>query len=294
MVLPTSHLLLQVAASVKAKAPTTTTAILPQTTWISALQVAIRSLESTDQQLVIFPKTTRERQQALKEISFASLPPATDISPSFQNGLPIKTSFPKHQPPPRSSAALSERLRELAKENMAFGDREPYPLQIRAGSIERVLPVVTGTLSLRGLDKDPDDETDSCCLDINEMLWDTGAHCCIITEDILPSEFRTYLQSPEHDPYRHENGLFVQVDGYIALTNTAFVFGTVFHVRPARSLPNGRSGVILGHNGFLNRIVWTSIPRIILKRRGEDIGSDMWGEIHISEYIDIMDDHCTF
>lgn len=311
--LPTSYLLFQVASSVKSKAPAATTKISCRTTWTAALQTAQRSLEQQDQQqdeqLVVFPKQTKERQQALKEMALsmrytpANVPHKTsygrtttseNASSRTSDGLPIKTDVPKHQLPPRSSPAVRERLRELAKENMAFNDRQPYHLQVPAGITERVLPVVSGTLTLRGLDGDPDDETNECKLDLNDMLWDTGAHGCTITVDILPSKFQTYLQSPEHDPYRDASGLHIQVDGYLALTNTSVNFNSVFHVRLASSLPNGRSGVILGQSGFLNRMVWTSIPRIVLEMRGEDVDDSFWGNIHLSEYIDVVGTRRTF
>ena len=302
VVLPTSYLLSQVASSVKSRAPTATAKISCRTTWTAALQTAQRSLEQQDQQLVVFPKQTKERQQALKEMALSMCSTSTSVPSRTSNdrittpenassrasdGLPIRTNVPKHQLPPRSSPAVRECLRELAKENMAFSDRQPYPLQVPAGITERVLPIVSGTLRLRGLNGDPDDETDECKLDLNDMLWDTGAHGCTITEDILPSKFRTYLQSSEHDPYRDAGGLHVQVDGYLALTNASVNFNTVFNVRLASSLPNGRSGVILGQSGFLNRMVWTPIPRIVLEMRGEDVGDDFWGDIHLSEYIDV-------
>ena len=313
VILPTSYLLSQVASSVKLRAPAATAKISCRTTWTAALQTAQRSLEQQDQQqdqqLVLFPKQTKERQQALKELAlsmrspFANVPPGTsngrtttseNASCGTSDGLPIRTDVPKHQLPPRASPAMRERLRELAKENMAFINRQPYHLQVPAGITERVLPIVSGTLRLRGLDGDPDDETDKCKLDLNDMLWDTGAHGCTITEDILPSKFRAYLQSSEHDPYRNASGLHVEVDGYLALTNAPVNFNTVFNVRPASSLPNGRSGVILGQGGFLNRMVWTSIPRIVLEMRGEDVGDNFWGDIHISEYIDVVGTRFTF
>jgi hypothetical protein len=167
--LPVSNVLFQIAASVKSKAPKTFATVSPLTTWTSALQIVQRSLEPVDQQLVIFPKTTRERQQALQQIALSTLPTSTN-TPSTFDGLPIKTNVLKHQIPPRSSPATRTRLQELAKENMKFGDREPYHLQLGAGITEQVLPVVTGTLRLRGLDKDPNDETDDYSLDVNGML----------------------------------------------------------------------------------------------------------------------------
>lgn len=167
--IPVSNLLLQIATSVKSKAPETLATVPSVTTWTSALHNAEYSLRSVDQQLAIFPKTTRERQKALQETTLSVLAISTN-TPSTSGGLPIKTNVLKHQTPPRSSPAIKARLQELAKENIKFGDREPYHLRLDAEVTEKVLPVVTGTLRLRGLDKDLDNEMEDCCLDVNDML----------------------------------------------------------------------------------------------------------------------------
>lgn len=139
VVLPTSYLLSQVASSVKSRAPTATAKISCRTTWTAPLQTAQRSLEQQDQQLVIFPKQTKERQQALKEMALSMRSTSADVSSRTSNGRTTTSenassrtsdgNVPKHQLPPRSSPAVRERLRELAKENMAFNDRQPYHLQ---------------------------------------------------------------------------------------------------------------------------------------------------------------------
>ena len=152
VVLPTSHLPSQVASSVKSRAPTATAKISCRTTWTAALQTAQRPLEQQDQQLVVFPKQTKERQQALKEMALSMRSTSANVSSRISNGrtttsenassrtsdgLPIRTNVPKHQLPPRSSPAVRERLRELAKENMAFSNRQPYSLQVPVGIIPK-------------------------------------------------------------------------------------------------------------------------------------------------------------
>jgi hypothetical protein len=267
-------------------------------TWTTALQAACRSLEPEDQEMVIFPKPTKKRQQAMREFVLSQgFPPTSNVPPPGSNaddGLPIRTPFPKYQPPPRPSPAARDRVRELAKENMGFRDRQPYLIQFRLGITEQVLPTVSGTLRLRGMDADPNDKTDECNLNLDGMLWDTGCHSCTLTADILPAKFREYLNSSEHDPYRNVSGVRVQVDGYLALSNTRFTFNTYFVVMPASSVPNGRSGVILGQNGLLNRMMWTAVPRIILESRKKDVGDDIWGDIQISEWFDVTGEHFLF
>lgn len=156
---------------------------------------------------------------------------------------------------------------------------------------DRVIPLISGTLRLRGIDAEkPYAAVAQIKLDRTDMMWDTGSYNCIITRDILPPDFAEYLDTPENDPYRDETGAVVQVDGYVALTNTGFKFQEViFRVVPPSMVPNSRSGVILGQRGFIDRIVYTATPRAILQSRGEEIGDDEWGVITISEYVDIDD-----
>ena len=302
--IPTSYLLSQVVQSVRSGAPTASVKVPTLTTWVAALETAQKSLASQDKELIIFSKQTKERQKALRELALAStenLPPegartprSTDTSSATSSPLTIRTNFPKHGTPPRSSSAVRKRLREIALESKTLLDRQPYPLHLVAGITEPTLPTVSGSLRLRGLDADPLDEIDDCRLDITDMLWDTGAHGCVITEDILTSRFRNYLKNPEHDAYRDARGVFVQVDGYLAFTNTTFEFNAVFKVAPASSLPNGRNGVILGQNSLLNRMAFTCISRVVLENEGQVLDQNIWGDINISKYVDPTGTPFTF
>ncbi|KIN05147.1 hypothetical protein OIDMADRAFT_17851 [Oidiodendron maius Zn] len=120
---------------------------------------------------------------------------------------------------------------------------------------------------------------------LDDMLWDTGSHGCTITSDLLSHEFMEYLGEKEHDPYRDQSGMRVQVDGYVAFSNKEFRFNTIFTVVPPSQMPNSRSGVILGQKGLIDRMVRTETPREILKHRGEDVKDHEWGTIDILEYI---------
>jgi hypothetical protein len=74
-----------------------------------------------------------------------------------------------------------------------------------AAFFEGYLSIVTADLFLRGVDGD--DEDPIAELNGVSIIWDTGAHCTIIADEILPPEFRKYLESPVHDPYRSRDGL---------------------------------------------------------------------------------------
>lgn len=178
---------------------------------------------------------------------------------------------------------------------MELRDRKPHDVQVAASLSEGLLPAVSGTLRLTGIDENLDRFTiDVAEVGTDDMLWDTGSDTCIITNDLLPEKFKEYLQTKMHDPYRSASGTRVQVDAYIALSNSKFEFNTVFTVVPPSSVPNCRSGVILGQNGFINHLVYTQIPRSIMERRGEDIQADKWGVINILEFVDTDGDLHTF
>lgn len=55
-------------------------------------------------------------------------------------------------------------------------------------------------------------------------------------------------------------------------------------------MPNGRIGILLGHNGAIDHIVYKSVPRANLNARGEVLPSTVWGDIVLDEYIDLFDE----
>lgn len=132
-----------------------------------------------------------------------------------------------------------------------------------------------------------------------------GAHTDVL-EEALRSLLRVSAEPPfprtkrgvgwssEHDTYRDRSGARVQVDGSIVLTNSLFRFSTIFTVVPASTVPSARSGVILGQAGFLDRMIWTPKPRAILEYHGEEVKKDLWGEIHVVEYVDATERFTQF
>lgn len=65
---------------------------------------------------------------------------------------------------------------------------------------------------------------------------------------------------------------------------------TIFHVVPLDKLPNQRSGIIFGQNGFIEKMVTECIPRAIMQRRGEEVEETCWGMINVKAYLDLQDD----
>jgi hypothetical protein len=64
------------------------------------------------------------------------------------------------------------------------------------------------------------------------MIWDTGAHHTLISEDILSAEFREYLKDKIHDPYRSEDGTRLQIEANVVFTNSLILIIAVAVVVP--------------------------------------------------------------
>lgn len=248
-----------------------------------------------DHDMPVFPRRTEEERDALRTLALSDVALSYELArqPS-EDTKPIRSPFAKESTPPRASPAERESLRKFSKENRHDSDREPLVMRLPAGFAERLLPAVSGSLRLRGLDADEDDRSNEFTITIRDMVWDTGSHWCSITSDLLPESFNRYLEMEENDPYRGPSGVDVQVDAYACLSNTPFFFNTVFKVVPRSAVPNRRSGVLLGQNGFMDRMVSTNVPRVILQHRGEEVEENLWGEINISEFVSINGEFHSF
>ena len=54
---------------------------------------------------------------------------------------------------------------------------------------------------------------------------------------------------------------------------------------PKESMPNQFVGVLFGQCLCIDRLVYHSIPRGILKVRGDIIPEDRWGDIIVTDYL---------
>jgi hypothetical protein len=180
--------------------------------------------------------------------------------------------------------ASKETLQRLKENMMPFDDfRDPYPVVLTAAITERALPIVKANLILRGIDSIYSHGAEE--LNSVEMLWDTGAHQTIITEDLLSEPFRQYLQDPSHDPYRSGDKLRVQLDAIIGLSNTPIKITAIALVVPNSVVPNQRVGVILVQKHCIDCMSYRSIPRRILKAKGEDVDDEIWGDLVVDEFV---------
>jgi hypothetical protein len=290
LVMSTAHLLGQIATDVRKHASTAKVSVSPDSTWTTALAVASKSLDDEDQATLIFPERSKERREAIKKLALSKRPrSSTSILPEPSTSIRrrIRTPFPKDISPAPARPEAKERIRKMAREVLAQGYREPYALDIRAALTEDILATVPGTLTLEMIGAAEDnDGSPKCKLVMEDMLWDTGSHGCTITADLLPERFANRLADPENDPYRDDSRGIVQVQGYLALSNSQFFFESIFTVVPPSMVPNGCSGVILGQRCFMDHMDFRQVPRTILEGRGEELKEDEWGDIKIIEWMD--------
>jgi hypothetical protein len=175
----------------------------------------------------------------------------------------------------------------LTKENIksfTSSIKDPYVETTRLYKESKKLAVLAGHLSLNAVDGGAGDL--SYALTSSEMLFDTGAQSCIVTEDSLSEEFRNFLKhDPIHNDYRSPNGTVVQADAVLSFADRAISMSCIFRVVPRSSVPNQRIGIILGQNGFIDQLMYTAVPRCFLAEGGEDVPQEVWGDIIVHQYV---------
>ena len=282
-----SELLHQVAQGMNFRYPEISVTVPRATTWKTILRAIDSALSEVDEPIIVLdkrPESYRQRrQQILRQIALQTVKDwssPTNISP----GLPIRTQYDiKSLPFPKpASEETRKRLKEYAKSDHDFYD--PYAFTLHAKITEKTLPIVKAQVTLKGIDDIDGDKTES--LEHVDMIWDTGAHRTIITEDLLSESFRQFLKDPQHDDYRLDNGLRVQMDAVIGLSNTPIEINAIVMVVPKSVVPNERIGILFGQLQCIDCISYHSSPRRILEAKGEEINEEMWGDIVIDGYVD--------
>lgn len=102
------------------------------------------------------------------------------------------------QIPPKRENAPPPKL--IGSARMPEKTPSPQTLNIHANIAESTLPTHTAAVRLTGIDGEIQDLAE--IFNAVEMIWDTGAHGTIVSEDMLSPEFRKYLTHSIHDSYR--------------------------------------------------------------------------------------------
>ncbi|PGH32139.1 hypothetical protein GX50_05100 [[Emmonsia] crescens] len=280
-----SHLLAEVGKSINTALPDLKVSTPYKTTWGECLKTVSDSLSSSgieDREITIDPPIPTLRKRALRDQALLHTQ-ASGKSSSLTKPIRLQYDTSKVPLPTPLSRQLKQRVKENAQTFPPF--EQPYPVTIRAALESGTLPVptVTAKLVLEGVDDNSKVEKIGNAV----MLFDTSAQQTILTDDMLSSEFRHYLQNdPVHDPYRLKEGggpgCWVLLCANIEFTNTFIRLCTIALVVQKSAMPNSRSGIIFGQKGCLDSICYRSIPARLLQTRDDHV----WGDIIVDQYID--------
>ena len=283
---PIGHAIVKVGEDVIRTGTLDDIQIPSKTMWTVILDTASESLRSIDQSFDLGSQPRAKPNRALRQIALSRVNlPSSSKDDGHAPGLPIRIWENVRAPkvPPKSENVAPTKLRKFAQ--ILGNQPQPYIQTIHAQITERTLPIVPAGVRLTGIDGNYDDPHQ--VFNSIEILWDTGAHSCIVVDEMLSAEFRHYLKSPIHDPYRCDSGVRVQVDANISFSNTLLKISCICLVVPRSVVPNGRVGMILGQSGAIDRIIYKSVPKANLVARGEQLPETLWGDLCIEEYVDL-------
>lgn len=207
---------------------------------------------------------TREERRRLKELASETWGPPGPLT--------ILNAIPAGELPMPMRAMSGER--KVLRESLHKEEAMSKPYNMTCALVEdQNLATISGQIKLSaidawGLDPTVDIRHDHC-------MWDTGAQYCSISEDLITKIDPTFLDLGIHKDYRIPYFTGVQVDDIFSLSNTILEISTVFRVLPTSAIPNGRSGIILGQHGFIDRMIVETIPRSILVKRGEELDDNL-------------------
>ena len=270
------------------------------TTWRSATTAVLNALGDRDGPVYISPPRSRKAREYTKRLALELVASSGNgnesVTPSASAnvcGLPLRNapdvaSLP--DPKPTSTSARARLKESLRLEPIP--DREPYILHSNATVEDRVLACIPGKVEITGIDSGGSDpKTGLACAN---MLFDTGAHVSIITDDLLDGPFREFLSTSSHDPYRSRSGVVVQVAAIFAFGDQPpLAMDCIFQVVPRNSVSTQRSGIILGQKSVIDSIQYSSRPRKTLIARGEKVVDTVWGDILVDGYVNVDGDYIT-
>lgn len=283
--LPPNEVLFQVATTLNGHITDLAIDLPVQTTCRKALELTYQSLKDADRNLFLRQKRSRAHKQALRSLLQQPVTSSHGQSSAAGRGiLQVRNTLPVSQIPQPSQPL--PKVQQKLKENFRPSDLKRNPhVTVKATLEDGKIACVPGRLKMSAMDADPLEHDEFLDLMVEECMIDTGAAFCIISSDLVPTSF---YNSEAHAGYSILHRIGVQVNGIFSFSNSLVEVDTVFHLMPVSEIPNGRSGVILGQNGFLDRMVIRSIPRAILEARGEQVDERFWGDIVVESVVDLF------
>lgn len=282
-----SFVLHELARSISGQHGNLTVQLPPLSNYSAALKAVEETLENIDDYFLL---TQPLGQGAMRRLRESAQEIRESLDSSIVPTLPIRTSHRlKHAgfPEPLSAddrARLKDRLKEDVR-NMPQS-HDPYLILLHAKLAENKMPAILANIVLEGIDAEGGP---TCTLPYMQMIWDTGAQMTTITKELLPQDFRDYLDNPIHNAYRTRDGLRVQLQAKIEFSNTVIEIDAIVMVVPKQSMPNKLVGILFGQMGCIERMDYRSIPRAVLLAKKENISEEYWGDIEVHTYVDIHD-----
>jgi hypothetical protein len=284
-----SELLHQVAEAMGGRHPELSVTVPRIISWKAALRAIDSALGEVDERMMVTYKRPEHYRQILRQTALQNVKDwsSSSLSAIKSPGLPIRTQYDINSLP-MPKPASEEKWKKLKEDAMSKPiPYHPYTFSIRANIMDKTLPVVKANVRLRGVDHIGGDITEK--LEQVDMIWDTGAHQTIITEDLLSESFREFLKDSRHDVYRSGDGLRLQMDAFIAFSNIPIDINAIVLVVPKSMMPNEHIGILFGQLQCIDCISYHSSPRRILQAKGEDIEEGVWGDIVIDGTVDFDD-----
>ena len=279
--LPPNEILINVVQALIGHVSDLTSKIDVNTTCNKALDHVKSVLKDNDRPLTLHHVRTWRERQKLKELA-KELAQIIESDPNQIAGpLRIRNAIPASQlPSPRRSTAEENFPKEAAL-------KQPYKMTYTSLEDQK-LATIPGEIMLSAIDGGV---TDPFMQISNEnCLWDTGTQYCSISADLITMINPTFLGLENHESYRMQSNFGVQVDGIFSLSNKILEISTIFLVLSPSDIPNGRTGIILGQHGFMDRMMVETIPRSILLKRGQEIEETVWGEIRIKAMLNLSEE----
>ena len=274
-----NEILLQVIQSIKGRVDSLERPIDIETTCTKALQHVVDSLENKyNPDIWMTPTRTRAERDAVRNLAKTT---NEDLGP-----LKVRNCIPAAQLPPPQ--AISQKGKMVLKENFRNELSLRKPFHHTVATIEDAkLPNLSARIALTAIDSDNNTDDPRITIQTDHCLFDTGAQYCSVSDDLVDPAF---LNLKVHDNYRFHNNLGIQADSVFSLSNSTFKITGIFFILPLSSIPNRRSGVILGQHTFIDKLMVELIPRSILIKRGEHVGPRIWGDMNIKAMVNIFDE----
>ncbi|KAJ5894086.1 hypothetical protein N7495_005777 [Penicillium taxi] len=261
-------------------------------TLVSALRAAESAITDIDEDIAIMPRGIRGPK--LRELAISIQSWGKSSTEQRSDGREIRSSMtlPDVNIPFERREEIREKIRAMAIKARDEEFREPY-VTLRAETMDSYIPIIRANITLRAIESGEDDLIESWVS--KEMIFDTGAHRTIISEEVLSPIFLEYLKDPIHEEYRRDqteagNGMTVQLDAEIQFSNCILPISTIVQIVPKSKIPNRFVGILLGQVGAIDRLGLSMKPRQILEAKGEQVPANVWGDIMIDEYADLFGD----